>query len=257
MQVLRYWYYFLFLCANEKNKTMETLVLILFILSILLTGIQLGFMQKKRIVGMWLVLSGLFIFAMHNSAIEQSYDTFMRQLHNTALVTDFVVVLVIEAILGVLLAILMIRKHYGEPVKKIFQHAVYLPGVIVFPALFYLMSIVYLNTTGFSFTGIAIVLALAFPLVLLGIRFLVKKLIPEFELRAELKFILHILQLLGGIILSIQYLKLPVNNQLSSPALPANNLLIIIFMILGIIGLGILKHRLMLRLQTISAQKRK
>jgi len=247
----------LFLSANEKNKTMETLVLILFILSFLLTGLQLSFMQKKRMVGIWLLVSGLFTFAMHNSAIEQSYDTFMRQLENTALVTDFVVVLVIEAILGVLLAILMIRKHYGEPVRKFFRNAAYFPGVIVFPALFYLMSIVYLNTPGFSFTGIAIVLALAFPLVLLGIRFLVKKLIPEFELRAELKFILHILQLLGGIILSIQYLKLPVSQQHKISALPASNLIVMILITLGVIGLGILKHRLMLRLQTISARKKK
>lgn len=236
---------------------METLVLILFILSFLLTGIQLSFMPKKLMVGMCLLVSGLFTFAMHSRAIEQSYDSFMRQLEDTSLVTDFVVVLVIEAILGLLLAIFMIRKHYGEPVRKFFRNAVYFPGIIVFPALFYAMSLVYLNTTSFSFTSIAIVLSFVFPLILLGIRFLVKKLIPEFELRAELKFILHIIQLLGGIILSIQYLKLPVSQQHNTSALPVNNLIVMILITLGIIGLGILKHRLMLRLQTISARKRK
>ncbi len=236
---------------------METLILILFVLGFLLAGLQLSFMPKKPVIGLWLAIAAVFVFATHTRAIEQSYDIFSQQLANTALITDFVVVLVAEAVLGIFLVVFMIRNFYGEPIKKAFRLAVYFPGFSVFPALFYGMSLVYLNAPAFSFMQIAVALTVVFPLLLYGLRFLFLQAIPEFDLRTELKFILHILQVLGAIILSIQYLKLPVSAQQNNYAVPLNNLLLLFVFTLGIIGLGILKHRLMRRLQVISKQKRK
>lgn len=233
---------------------METLILILFATAVLLTGIQLSFVGNKWAVAAWLLVLAIFVFAMHTRAIEQSYDSFTRQLENTRLITDFVVVLVLEALLGILTAIFMIRKHFGESTRSRFRLAMYFPGLTVFPALFYFMSLFYLNSFTFSFTSVAVVLAVAFPLVMLLLRYTAKKIVPEFELRAELKFILHILQLLGGIILSIQYMKLPVAQRSDAPVLPLGDLLMMLLLIAGFVGIGLLKHRLLLwiRKQTLA-----
>ncbi|MFV0265621.1 MAG: hypothetical protein ACK5HT_00645, partial [Draconibacterium sp.] len=97
-------------------------------------------------------------------------------------------------------------------------------------------------------------LAVAFPLGILLLRYTAKKIVPEFELRAELKFILHILQLLGSIILSIQYMKLPVAQPSDAPILPLGDLLMMLLLIAGFVGIGLLKHRLLLwiRKQTLA-----
>ncbi len=233
---------------------METLILILFATAVLLSGIQLSFVGNKWAVAAWLLVFGIFVFAVHTRAIEQSYDSFTRQLENTRLITDFVVVLVLEALLGILTAIFMIRKHFGESARSRFRLAMYFPGLTVFPALFYFMSLFYLNSFTFSFTSVAVALAVAFPLVILLLRYTAKKIVPEFELRAELKFILHILQLLGGIILSIQYMKLPVAQLSDAPVLPLGDLLIMLLLTAGFVGIGLLKHRLLLwiRKQTLT-----
>jgi len=233
---------------------METLILILFATAVLLTGIQLSFVGNKWTVAAWLLVLGIFVFAMHTRATEQSYDSFTRQLENTRLITDFVVVQVLESLLGILTAIFMIRKHFGESTGSNFRLAMYFPGLTVFPALFYFMSLFYLNSFSYSFTTVAVALAAVFPLGVLLLRYTVKKIVPEFELRAELKFILHILQLLGGIILSIQYMKLPVAQRSDAPVLPLGDLLMMLLLIAGFVGIGLLKHRLLLwiRKQTLA-----
>lgn len=191
----------------------------------------------------WLLVDALFIYFSHTYAIEQSYDKFTQNLGNIKLMTDFVVVEVVEALGGLLLAIFMMRNYFGEPVKKFFRFAIYIPGVLVFPALFYFSSFAYLNFTGVNFKLMAIILAVTFPAVLFGIHVLLKWLIPEFDIRTELKFIVHILQLIGGIILSIQYLKLPVHTVQNSQVLNTKELLLIVFSAIIIIMLGVVKYQ--------------
>ncbi|MCG8579304.1 MAG: hypothetical protein MI866_05280 [Bacteroidales bacterium] len=190
---------------------MQTLVIILFILAIVSFAIQLQLFRNSRLHWSWLVIVALFVYFMHHLAIEQSYKAFRATLTDTGVMMDFTVLQVIEAIGGLLVSIYMIRDHYREPVKKFFRYTVYLPGLIIFPALFYLESILFLQVHGVDFRLIAFSVAI-FAMILIwliGLGF--KTLIPEFDLRLEMKFIVHLIQLTGGIILSVLMLRLPVN----------------------------------------------
>ena len=228
---------------------METLILILIILAVLSLPVQLGFMEKRWSMALWLLAVAVFIYFSHSLAIEQSYGKFSQQLANNALMTDLIVVQVIEALAGLLLAIFIIRKHFGEPVKRFFSFAIYLPGILVFPALFFLSSFAYFNFTGVDFQLMAVILAILFPLTLFGMYLFFKWLIPEFDIRAEVKFALHIFQLLGGIVLSVQYLKLPVNTAGYDYALHIKELTIMGVIALLIIGGGVVYHRIKMTLK--------
>lgn len=124
---------------------------------------------------------------------------------------DFVVLQVLEASAGILMSIYMIRSFYNEPVKRFLRYAVYWPGLIIFPALFYFESLMFLNVQGFAFPVLALILSLGAGLLMAALMKGFKYLVPELELRLELKFIIHLLQLTGGIVLSVIMLRLPVN----------------------------------------------
>lgn len=188
---------------------METIVLVLLIIATMAFGIQLSFIPKV-VVALWLLIIGTFTWVVYPFAIEQSYDLIRGNLQNNALMIDFVVLLVIDAVLGALLAIYMIRSHYGEKVKKVFKYSIFFPGLIVFLAIFYFESLIYLNVTGVDFNTMAIVLAIVFAVVIGSMQLLIRVIIPEFELRVEIKFIVHLLQMIGAVVLSVHYMGLPV-----------------------------------------------
>ena len=190
---------------------MQSLITFLFVVSIVAFPLQLTIINRWFVVAAWFTLLSAFIFGMHGFAIEQSYAKFNEQAANGPLIGNLVVVQTIEAIGGLLLSIFLIRLHYNEPVKKIFRYFKYLPGIVIFPALFYLESYLYLNITGIGFKTLAIVMALIIPLVLYVLMLVYKKLISELDLRLELKFLLHIVQLLLAVIISINLFRLPVN----------------------------------------------
>ncbi len=199
---------------------METLILFIFALAIFVFALQLSFYPKPYLVALSLLGSALFIYFMHSRAIEQSYGLFRQYLADDSIMSDFVVLLIIDALAGLLLAIFMLRRHYGETGRKLSRYLVYWPGFILFPALFYGSSIGFLNIPGFSFQLLAVLLALALPLSVFGFASFFKQFIPEFNLRAELKFMLHLVQLICGIVLSIIYLKVPVQHVPVSQTLP-------------------------------------
>jgi membrane protease YdiL (CAAX protease family) len=71
---------------------------------------------------------------------------------------------------------------------------------------------VFLQVQGIDFELLAAGVAmLAVGIILISI-WGFKKLIPEFDLQLEMKFIVDLLQLIGGIILSVVMLRLPVHS---------------------------------------------
>ncbi|TRX70933.1 hypothetical protein [Carboxylicivirga sp. M1479] len=211
---------------------MQTLVIILFVLAILSFSIQLQLFEKPWIMFACLAFVAVFIYGMHHLAIEQSYKTFRAALNNSSLMMDFVVLQVVEALAGLLLSIFLIRDHYNEPVKPFFKNALFLPGIIIFPALFYLESLVFLQVHGMSFPVLAVGIAVLAILGIYLIGWCFKKLIPEFDLQLEMKFVVHLLQLSGGVILSVVMLRLPVQ-QAEHSAISLMPTLVMITCLLG------------------------
>lgn len=216
----------------------ETLVIILFVLAMASCSLQFTLFPLRRI--MWGCLAGIaiYVYLMYSRAIEQSYSAFLEILSDSPLMTDFAVVQVIEAIGGLLISIFLIRFHYNEPVKRYFRFLVYFPGIIVFPSIFYAESYLFLQVPGINFQVLAIVLAIAFPLFLLVGKWLITSLIPEFDLRLELKFGIHIIQLVCAVILSVVLFRLPVKT--AALSVSVNQLIALLTTVLLFTAFGML-----------------
>ncbi len=216
----------------------QALVIILFVLAIVSCSIQFSLFPIKKVIWGWLAGISVYVYLMYQQAIEQSYSVFREMLSNSTLMTDFTVLQVIEAIGGILLSIYLIRFHFKERVKSIYQYFVYLPGIILFPAIFYIESYLFLQITGMNFQGLAICLAIAIPALILLMKWGITSLIPEFDLRLELKFALHIIQLVNAVILSVFLLRLPVKTvNIDSPI---NQILTLLFVLFVFVAVGAL-----------------
>ena len=180
---------------------MSTLVVILFFMATLLCALQLSLFPDKRVKWGWLAGIALLVYLMHNKAVEQSYAAFTRLLSNNSLMTDFSVIQTIEAIAGILLSLYLVKSEYNERIDKKLYYLIYFPGIVFLPALFFFESFVFLKITGFDFKLTALALAVLFPLIVLGTTWLISWLVPEKPLRFELKFLLHIVQLIFAVIL--------------------------------------------------------
>ncbi len=191
---------------------MQTLIIILFILAFLLTVLQLSLVKLKFSSIVFFVLVSFMLYFAYPYAIEQSYAGFKEITQNQHIVSNFMVIQIIECLLGLLFSIFLIRMFYNERVRKFFKYFNYFPGFIIFPALFYTESAIFLNVSGMNFQVLAIIIAIVLPIAIIGMNVIIKMLIPEYDLRLELKFILHILQLTTAIIISINLFKLPTAN---------------------------------------------
>lgn len=238
--------------GENKNKpllivliAMQTLILLIFVLSILSFALQLALFRRRLFVALWLVILGAFVYFAHAWAIELSYKAFEQTMADVRLMGNFTVALVAEAIGGILFSIFLIRYAYGEPVRKYFRNLIYLPGLVIFPALFYLEAYAFLQQAGADFTGLAILMSIGFPLAILGLWFMFYLLVPEYDLRLELKFILHVLQLAMAIILAEMLLGLPV--AYSGAPVDFSQLATVLLGALALISAGYLWHRYRLR----------
>jgi hypothetical protein len=174
---------------------------------------------------------------MHNKAIKQSYSTFNQQFANVTTLINLAVLQVIEAILGILLSISLIRKEMGEYVKKWTGYLTYFPGIICFIALFYAESYLFLTIPAESFSRLALLIATSFGMLLVLFVIGFWWLINEFDLRCEIKFLLHIVQIVIASALYISVAGLPVNTLPDSGSLI--NMLTIVILFLCFIVSGI------------------
>ncbi len=194
---------------------MQTFIIILLILAFLSFVLQLTLFEQDRTAIVFCIVAAVGIYFMYPFAIEQSYSKFQQLMQNQHKLSNIMVVQIIECLLGLLFSIFLIRMFYGEKVNKVFKYFKFFPGIIIFPALFYAESAIFLNVTGVDFKILAIIVAVVLPATIFLINKSLKYLVPEYDLRLELKFMLHILQLIVAVIISIRIFRLPTTNLVS------------------------------------------
>lgn len=219
---------------------MQTLIVILFALAWLSFLLQISLSKQKRVAFAFALLIAIGLYLSYPYAIEQSYTKFREILLNIKWLSNLIVFQIIESLAGILFSIFLIRMFYNEKVQKIFRFFIYFPGIIIFPTIFYTQSFLFLNLTGLDFKILAIGIALIMPLSIIALRFLICYLVPEYDLRLELKFIVHIIQLILAVFISVKLFSLPTTQQqiqeFSIYQLLALLMLLLIFGIIGIIN---------------------
>ena len=185
---------------------METVVMVMMIVVCFNYIVKQTF-RKAYFVAVSAIVCALFVGLAWPWAIEQSKNQIAGWLADSALMLDLAVVLTLEVALQITFCIVAAHIHSAGRVKpsvvRIYRLLRWFPGLLVFPVLFSLLVAAIFALPGVSFPltawSLAAVVALAVP----AGAWLLKRLLPEREIRLELLFLANALIALLGIIATV------------------------------------------------------
>lgn len=185
---------------------MYAAVLVLAFLVILLLCIKLSFLK------LWPCAAVSLIFALFTGlswplAIRQSNLGIAAWMNNPALMLDTAVILTVEVFLQIVWCLLAARLMYSGKEKKavimLYKILRLFPGVLAFPVLLIaLMRLIY-AFPGVPFGRVAWIMAAGVFVLIILVAQGVRKLIPEKDIRLELLFMASLLELVIGIVTTV------------------------------------------------------
>lgn len=185
---------------------MYAAVLILALLVLLLLCIKLSFLRLWSGAAISLVFA-LFTGFSWPLAIRQSDLGIAAWMNNTSLMLDTAVILTVEVFLQMAWCLLSARLMYGgqekKSVKALYEILRFFPGFLTFPVLLIaLMRLIY-AFPGVSFGRVAWIMAGGVFVLIILVAQGVRKLIPENDIRLELLFLASLLELVIGIVTTV------------------------------------------------------
>lgn len=185
---------------------METLVLIAMII------VCFNYLLKQTYRKWWEVaistlFSAVFIGLMWRYAIQQSKTRISDWLSNQSLMLDMAVILSLDIISQFAFCLMTVRILSTEPLKpwQIFAYKSlrWFPGVLIYPVFFSFLVMLVFAFPGVSFTLISWGFGVALLILIPFLTFLLKKSVPEKDVRIELLFMTNIILAMSGIIATV------------------------------------------------------
>ena len=130
-------------------------------------------------------------YAMYPLAVRQSLSAFIGGLDGAAVQT-LAAVLTLDGVLGCAAATVLLRARHGPPLHRFRRLAAYHVGVIPLLALFYLEMKAFDAASEWSFATTALALCLAVVVAGLAGSEALRRLLPDRDLRAELRLLVHV-----------------------------------------------------------------
>ena len=160
------------------------------------TGVILFLLATASIERPWgrllaVALVAALAYALHPLAVRQSLSAFIGGLDGAGVQT-LAAVLTLDGALGCAGATLLLRARHGPPVHRFWRLAAYHVGVMPAPALFYVEMKAFDATSEWSFATTALALCLAVVVAGLAGSEALRRLLPDRDLRAELRLLVHV-----------------------------------------------------------------
>ena len=176
-------------------------VLILFIL--LNTALKISFWRWWKAL-VFAAVAGGFVLLAGPYAADQSKTELASWMQNTDIMQNVAVLITLESVLFFGFAFLRLRTVFGAPVKRYAMHLLNAyPGLLLYPALFYLLANLFFALPGIGFDGVARTLAISVFVGLPLLSWALSKLVPEEELRLEILFIVNLFVCITGLITTV------------------------------------------------------
>lgn len=185
---------------------METVVLVLMVF------VCFSFMLKQtwrklRSVAVISLVAAVFVGMSWPYAIEQSRTRISDWLADTDLMLDIAVVLSIEVILQISFCMLAAHISFSGSLKKrsvtAYRILRWFPGLLVFPVLFCILVYAIFFFPGVSFPLVAWSLAAGILVLIPSGSLLLRRLLPEKELRLEILFLTNAIIAVLGIVSTV------------------------------------------------------
>jgi len=181
---------------------MKEIVYLLMLLSILSFWLHISLLPQKRLPLLSGLMLAIFAYGFYPFAIRQNSQTVSGYLHSPEIAQGLAILLIAEGMLLLTSGLHQLRKYYGEPIRKGQQRSFYLVGPSVLPAIALLETLVFFQGLDMSFTGLALSIAAGIFLLFAAAPLLIKRVLPEKDLRLELKLVLHFLQIITACLLT-------------------------------------------------------
>lgn len=185
---------------------MEIVVIVIMLLVSFSLMLKLTYLPLYGKVAVGLACA-LFVGLNLESATAQSKTQIDDWLHNPELMLDIAVLLTIDVALQIVFCILYARRLAGEKLSKTetvtSQLALWIPGILIIPTLFALLTEAIFALPGYDFGAIAWTLAGVVFVVAVGMSSLIPVILPEKDLRLELIFMFNAMIALLGIVATV------------------------------------------------------
>ena len=152
-------------------------------------------------------VAALFVAFMWPFAIEQSKSQIQDWLANQALMKDIAVLLSIDVIIQItfcmLAAHVMTSGHLNKKTIVAYKILRFIPSLLFYPVLFSGLVMLMFSVHGMEFKYVAWMFSVAIFILVPGLTWMTKLLLPEKDLRLELLFLCNFFILLMGIISTV------------------------------------------------------
>lgn len=149
---------------------------------------------------LWAAIAFLFIWLATDFASEQSQVALDAMLNNPTVLSNITVLLTIETAVCMAFCFTSLRTLFKGTQSRWNRVLQWYPNLLLFPALFYVLTQSIFYFTGISFGYIALGVGTATFLTIVGGAWGMKRLLPEEDIRLELHFLLSLLITLLGLI---------------------------------------------------------
>ena len=175
------------------------------IINILIIFILINTILKLSFWKLWqtLIFAGIvmfFLWEMYFYAINQSQITIENMLNNSKILSDITVLLTIESMVCIGFCFLALRSFFLNKESKWYKILKWYSGLLVFPALFYVLTQCIFFFSGVDFPLITIILAIIIFIFISVGSYCFQKFLPEQDFRLEIHFLTSIFITILGLV---------------------------------------------------------
>lgn len=171
---------------------MSDILLILCVLYLLKALLTTSLIPNKWVwLGFAAVCAG-FVWISHGWALEQNKLALERMLEGQKILTDISIVVMADLLLTLAFSRSALDRSVGIPQKRLSRVMGCVPPLLMFPVLYYAQVGMFFGFVGIDFSLLTGVLSAAVLVVVAGGTLLVRRLLPDPDLRIELTGLLEL-----------------------------------------------------------------
>lgn len=181
---------------------MELLIQVLILFIVINSLFKLSFWKIGQ-AALFGLSCALFIIFTCRYAVLQSKTQLSDFLNTPKILQDAAVLITIESAVCFLFCFAALRELFGKKHKPWIKPLYWYPSLLVFPALFYVLTQLIFLMPGTNFSVISYLLAGAMLVLFPALSYGIRKLYPEKEMRLEVHFLISLFVCLLGLISTV------------------------------------------------------
>ncbi|MBN1187973.1 MAG: hypothetical protein JXB49_37205 [Bacteroidales bacterium] len=218
------------------------LFIIIFVsFAFLSTILKFSLIENRPLQIAGIVLVSGYCLVVYPLCIKQNNQHVFEILQNKNIIHAIAALQIFESILMIAISLQYIKGHFSKSIKPFIALLSVIPSFVFLGGLYLFQLFLFQKITGMSFVTIAVLYAFITGLIVLFFMFVTKVIIKQWEVRVELKILIHFMQILLAMFLPliVNEVKVPFSNLVTD----TSSILIILSIILVFGLLGILEYK--------------